>query len=265
MRFCSLFSGSSGNCLFAEERDTRILVDAGVSGRRIENALSAIGVPCDTVAAILITHEHQDHIFGAGILARRYGIPVYASRLTWQAIDEMKLTGKLPPESRRIIAAGEAFPVGDFTVTAYSIPHDAADPVAYTFCASGHKIAIATDIGHVTETVKENLFGSELVLIEANHDVGMLNAGRYPYPLKRRIAGEFGHLSNEAAAGLICELAERGTRKFILGHLSKENNYPRLAYETASMDLQVRKGLVCGRDVYLAVALRDRSSDVVEL
>ena len=236
-----------------------------MSGRRIETALSAIGVSCASVAGILITHEHQDHVSGAGILSRRYGIPVYANALTWQAIDEMKLMGKLPAENKRVIEAGNEFTVGTFTVTAYSIPHDAADPIAYTVSSGGHKIAVATDIGHVTETVKENLFGSDLVLIEANHDINMLNAGRYPYPLKRRILGEFGHLSNEAAASLICELAERGTRKFILGHLSGENNYPKLAYEAASMDLQIKEGLTCGQDVYLTVAFRDRASEVVEL
>lgn len=236
-----------------------------MSGRRIETALSAIGVSCASVAGILITHEHQDHINGAGILSRRYGIPVYANALTWKAIEDMKLMGKLPAENKRMIAAGEAFSVGTFSVTAYPVPHDAADPIAYTVSAGGHKIAVATDIGYVTETVKENLFGSELVLIEANHDINMLNAGRYPYPLKRRILGDHGHLSNEAAASLICELAERGTRKFILGHLSGENNYPKLAYETASMDLKLKKGLISGQDVYLTVAFRDRASEIVEL
>lgn len=264
MKFCSLFSGSSGNCLFVSDENTGILIDAGVSGRRIEDALSKIGERCEDISGILVTHEHSDHISGVGILSRRYGIPVYANELTWRAIDGQKLMGKLPFQSRRIISADADFNVGTLLVRAYSIPHDAADPVAYTVSSGGHKISVATDIGHVTEYIKSNLFGSELVLIESNHDVEMLKVGSYPYPLKRRILGDFGHLSNEAAAALICELAARGTKKFILGHLSKENNYPGLAYETVNSDLLIN-GFKSGLDVFVSVAARDHVGDVVVL
>ncbi len=263
-KFCSLFSGSSGNCLFAGDEKTKILIDAGVSGRRIEGALSQIGESCGALSAILVTHEHQDHIAGAGILARRYGIPVYATQKTWEAIDNEKLLGKLPNEYRRVVNTGESINMESIKIKAYHIPHDAADPVAYTLSSGGHKISIATDIGHVTEEIRKSLTGSELVLVEANHDVEMLRAGKYPYNLKRRILSDTGHLSNEAAAELICELVKKGTGKFILGHLSAENNYPKLAYQTVLAELKMR-GLSEIKDLYIAVADRDCVSEAVVL
>lgn len=263
-KFCSLFSGSSGNCLFVGDDDTKLLVDAGVSGRRIEGALAEIGESCSDLSAILVTHEHQDHIGGVGILARRYGIPVYANEKTWEAVDSEKLMGKLPQEHKRIIKAGEGFRVGSVRVKACPIPHDAADPIAYTLSSGGHKISIATDMGYVTDEIKQQLSGSELVLVEANHDVSMLQAGRYPYQLKRRILSDTGHLSNEAAAELICQLAKKGTKRFILGHLSAENNYPRLAYEAVRARLAIG-GFGDMKDIVLAVANRDCVSEAVVL
>lgn len=264
LKFCTLFSGSSGNCLFVGDGETNILIDAGVSGKRIEKALNDIGENCNTVSGILVTHEHQDHINGVGILSRRFCIPVYANEKTWEAIDRDKLLGKMPEENKRLINGAESVVIGTMRVKACKISHDAADPVAYTIISGGHKIGVATDMGFVSDDVRKHLQGCELALVEANHDVEMLKAGKYPYQLKRRILSDSGHLSNESAAELVHHLARQGTKRFILGHLSAENNYPRLAYEAVNSLLKI-KGYDTEREVFLAVAERDRPGEPIIL
>ncbi len=260
IKVCSLFSGSSGNCIFVSYDDTAILIDAGVSGRRIEAALAGIGESFDRIAGIFITHEHSDHITGAGILSRRYNIPIYANAVTWAAM--RSALGKVKKELVRYIELGQAITAGDITVKSFSIPHDAACPVGYNIFIMGKKLTIATDIGHMDNELLSNMEKSEMILLESNHDVEMLKTGRYPWPLKQRILGANGHLCNDIAGQVVAHLAKSGTKRFLLGHLSKENNFPELAYQTvcnALMDMQINPK----EDIYLEVALRDKTSKIM--
>ncbi|NLO99528.1 MAG: MBL fold metallo-hydrolase [Clostridiaceae bacterium] len=260
IKVCSLFSGSSGNCIFVSYNDTAILIDAGVSGRRIEAALADIGESFDKIAGIFITHEHSDHISGAGILSRRHNVPIYANADTWNAM--RPLLGKLKTEHIRYIEPGESATAGDITVKPFPIPHDAVCPVGYNIFVNGKKLTIATDIGHMDKELLTNLEKSEMILLESNHDVEMLKTGRYPWHLKQRILGEKGHLCNDIAGKVVAYLAKNGTKKFLLGHLSKENNFPELAYQTvcnALMEMQINPK----KDIYLEVALRDKASNVM--
>lgn len=261
IKFCSLYSGSSGNCIYLGTEKTHVLVDAGVSGVRIANVLREIEVAPENICAILVTHEHSDHIKGAGIFSRKYNVPIYAKAKTWQAM--RRELGKLSESNIRIID-DNAFSLGDFTVRSYSIPHDAADPVAYTFMASDKKISVATDIGCVTEEIYKNVIGSDIALIESNHDMTMLQNGKYPYHLKQRILSNHGHLSNDNAAVLATHLARKGTKHIYLGHLSHENNAPEIAFEATKSAL-VKCGFVVDKDVHVCVASREHFSEVTQL
>lgn len=232
MTFCPLYSGSSGNCSYVACGDTRLLIDAGKSGKMIAEALDDIGVDPATLNGLLITHEHSDHISGAGVLARRYHLPVYATAGTWAAMDG-KL-GRIAPEQRVVIDAQSDFYLGSLGIVPFSIPHDAADPVGYHLWAGSCSLSFATDIGHMTKSVFSEISGSSLVLLESNHDPNMLMCNdHYSAALKRRILGNRGHLSNDACAEVLVKLAESGVRNIILGHLSGENNTPELALNTS--------------------------------
>lgn len=257
LRFCPLFSGSSGNALYLGCGDTRLLVDAGMSGAKITAEMERVGLSPADLSGILITHEHSDHIAGAGILSRRYNLPIYANEGTWDAMRE-KL-GNINENNIRLFETGADFHIGSLDITPFAIPHDAAEPVGYSFFAGRSKLSIATDLGAVKESWLRHIEDSDLVLLESNHDVDMLKAGRYPYDLKRRILGSKGHLSNDAAGKAALQLVQRGVRNIILGHLSGENNFPELAYQSVCCALQA-EGVEPGRDVMLSVASRDGSS-----
>lgn len=259
IKFCSLFSGSSGNALFIGTEKTKLLIDAGLSGKRILEALCSIGESPAELSAILITHEHVDHVRGAGIVSRKQNVPIYANEATWQAM-ECGL-GPVKLENRCAFCTGEEFEIGDICIRPFAIPHDAAEPVGYNFFAQGKKITTATDIGHMNKELLPYIEGNDLLLLESNHDTEMLKVGPYPWPLKKRILGDHGHLSNEIAAKVIAYLAEKGGKRFILGHLSHENNFPELAYQTALNALN-EKQIVVGGDITLEVALRDRVGSV---
>lgn len=255
IKFCSLFSGSSGNALFIGTEKTKLLIDAGLSGKRILEALCSIGENPAELSAILISHEHIDHVRGAGILSRKQNVPIYANEATWCAME--KGLGPVKLENRLTFCTGEELEIGDICIKPFSIPHDAAEPVGYNFFVHGKKITTATDIGHMDDELLSHIEGNDLLLLESNHDIEMLKVGPYPWPLKKRIMGEHGHLSNEVAAEVITYLAERGGKHFILGHLSHENNFPELAYQTTFNALNEKK-IAVGCDVTLEVALRDR-------
>lgn len=262
IKFCSLYSGSSGNCLFVSDGKTKILIDAGLSGIRIIEALNSIGENPSELSAILVTHEHSDHTKGVGIVSRKFCVPIYANLGTFEGMKrELK---KIPDSNLKAFNTGVEFMIGEIGVRPFQIPHDANDPVGYSFFIDGKKITIATDIGHMNKTLLCELENSDAILLESNHDIQMLKVGPYPYPLKQRILGQNGHLSNEMAGKVVAYLAEKGTRCFMLGHLSKENNFPELAYQT-SLNALTEKGIAIGSDVSLEVVLRDRVGSILEL
>ena len=248
-----LFSGSSGNAVLVRSKDYALLVDAGVSGKRILEALSLYHQTGSTLSGILVTHEHVDHIRSVGMMARKFHLPVYASEGTWQAMAPM--IGDVSPALVREFSPETGFDVGDIHVTPFSIPHDAAQPVGFTFETNKKKTALCTDVGAMNEKIFLRLGGSEEVLIESNYDIVMLQKGPYPYHLKKRILGENGHLSNKEAATVCARLACLGTKKIILGHLSHENNTPQLAFEAARLYIE-NCGMEVGRDIKLSVANR---------
>lgn len=262
VKFCSLFSGSSGNSLFIGTSRARILIDAGLSAKKIIQAICSIGENPSELSAILVSHEHSDHIRGAGITSRKFNVPIYANERTWEAMEQE--IGPISLENKLYFQTGEEFTIEDIGVKAFNIPHDAAEPVGFNFFIDDKKITTATDIGHMNRNLLNCLMESDLLLLESNHDVEMLKVGPYPWVLKKRILGDQGHLSNEMAGKVIAYLAENGSKKFLLGHLSRENNFPELAYQTVYNAL-MEKQICAGTDIMLEVALRDRVGKVIEL
>lgn len=262
--FCPLRSGSSGNALLVQAGDTRVLVDAGLSGRSVERALSEIGAPPETLGAILITHEHSDHIAGVGVLSKRYGLPVYASEGTWLAMEHKPCVAGVSPQNRRAFRPGQDFYIRDLAVAPFSTPHDAAEPVGYALLYRGRKLCVATDLGHIAQGWMRALDHADLALIEANHDPDLLRRSRYPEALKRRILGKRGHLSNADCGAALVKLAEAGVTNVVLGHLSAETNLPELAFETVRASLEAG-GLRVGQDLRVGLAWRDRIGGIYEI
>jgi len=229
MRLCTIVSGSSGNCAYVGAGDQHFLVDAGISGKRAREGLSQLKLP--NPSAIFITHEHSDHIAGAGVIARRFGIPIYATPLTWRYFIRHKRLGPLDESQAKHIIPGQPIVIGKTKITAFDVPHDASQPVGYIFEHGGKKIAATTDLGYATDTVLASLKNCNALLIESNHDIEMLEKGRYHALLKERVASPRGHLSNVACGQLIKEIAWEGLSHVVLGHLSEENNTPMLAYD----------------------------------
>lgn len=261
--FCPLFSGSSGNALFIGAGDTRVLIDAGMPGRSIENALKEIGVLPETLSAIAVTHEHSDHVKGVGILSRKYHLPVYANERTWNAM--ARAVGEIAPRNRRMFENETDFFIGDLALYPFTIPHDAADPVGYRVFYGGRSVATATDMGYMKKGVLKTLSGTDVLLLESNHDPDLLMQNpRYSLYLKQRILGNHGHLSNEASASALLELCGTGVRQVLLGHLSAENNTPELALSTAA-DTLSRAGVRLNEEISVGLAWRDRVSRKFEI
>ena len=249
--FVSLISGSSGNASLISDGRTRLLIDCGMSGIKLKEALAAIDLQPESINALLLTHDHIDHVKGAGVVSRRYNIPVYATEGTHSAMD----AGKIADENIKIIKDGAAFEAGSIGVIPFAIPHDAKEPVGFTFSVGEEKYSIATDIGKMTRGILDSIAGSKKVLLESNHDVEMLKTGSYPFPLKQRILGDLGHLSNENAAKTALYLVQNGTEHIMLGHLSKENNRPEIAM-LETYNLLSASGVDVGKDATLQVADR---------
>ena len=263
MELCSIASGSSGNCICVGTDACHLLVDAGISGKRIEAGLNAIDLKTEEMQGILITHEHGDHIAGLGVLARRYGLPLYATAGTIAAVKRTASVGKIDETLFREVHAGEKFEVGDMTVEPIAISHDAAEPVAYKMTQPGKSMAVMTDLGKYDDNIVEKLRNLVVLLLEANHDVHMLQVGSYPYPLKQRILGERGHLSNELSGRLLGEVLHDHFKTVVLGHLSKENNYAELAYETVRLEVTMGENPYRGDDFPMYVAKRDEPSQMI--
>ena len=263
MRFCSIASGSSGNCIYVGSENTHVLVDTGISGKKMEAGLNSLDLTGRDLDGILITHEQSDHIKGLGVISRKYGIPIYTTGGTVDAMARTNALGKIPDEIFHEIKEDESFEIGDLTVKPFSIPHDAAQPVGYRLECEGRSVGIATDLGKYNDYIIENLQNLDALLLEANHDIRMLQVGRYPYYLKQRILGERGHLSNENAGRLLCRLLHDNMKSIFLGHLSRENNYEELAYETVCSEVTLGDNPYKSKDFRIQVAKRDLISDVV--
>lgn len=261
MRFCPLYSGSSGNVSFAEGGGTRLLIDAGLPGKTVAAALESRGVDPRTINGILITHDHSDHVAGVGVFARRYKTPVYANAATARAMTGV--TGAIPGALMRVFETGRDFYINSLNVYPFPIPHDAAEPVGFCLADGEAKLTAMTDIGVFNDDLFAAAAGSGLVLIEANHDVEMLKCGGYPYPLKRRILGPEGHLSNDGCAVALIRLYGTGVRRAVLAHLSLDNNYEALALATVREAL--RAADIPDGDFLISLAHRDAVGDMFVL
>ena len=229
----SLFSSSKGNCTYVCSENTKILVDIGVSTKRLVESLNSLEISPEEIQGILITHEHSDHIKGIKVFSKKYNVPVFASKKTWPTLVSLELDNSLKND----FEPNKSFLIGDILVTPFSIPHDAIDPCGFNLICQGEKVTVATDIGHITPKLLNSFENSNAILLESNHDINMLRAGNYPYLLKQRIIGNYGHLSNLSSAETVEYLIKKGTKKFILAHLSEDNNMPSLALETVKSRL----------------------------
>ncbi|WP_408071035.1 MBL fold metallo-hydrolase [Butyrivibrio sp. JL13D10] len=265
MRLASLSSGSSGNSIYVGSDTTHILVDTGCSKKRIVEGLSKLDLSLDDIDAIFVTHEHSDHIAGLHTILKKHDIPVFATKGTIQGIRNSDKKGEMLSSEFREIRADEKVSVKDIIINPMSIMHDALEPVGYRISYGNKKVAIATDLGCYDEYTVDCLKGLDAVLIEANHDVRMLQSGPYPYLLKKRILGEKGHLSNEKSGELLCRILHDNLKGILLGHLSKENNLPELAYETVRVEIEMGENPYHGNDFPITVAARNELSAVIEV
>ena len=263
MKFCSLYSGSSGNSIFIASDNTRVLIDAGLAGKKIDEALKHIGEEASSIDGIFITHEHIDHIKGVGVLSRKYDIPIYANDNTWAVME--KNIGKIKEHNIRIMDRRSSITINDLEIRSFNIPHDAIAPVGYTVSYAGKSASVVTDFGVFTEEIRDNIIDSDIILLESNHDVNMLRMGPYPYKLKLRVLGENGHLSNEDCGSAIVSLLKNDKKKqIVLGHLSGTNNHPDLAYQTV-VDVLSANGIRPGDNVILQLASRHNPSEIILL
>lgn len=251
-RFCTLFSGSSGNSTYIGTEHEGVLVDIGKNAKQTTTSLSELGLSPECVKAVFITHEHIDHVAGLRVFCNKHKIPVYATLGTLQALEESgHLKGDFP-----VFQITDYADIGDFHIRCFNTLHDSADSCGYTIeLPNGIKTAVATDLGVVTDEVEEALIGSKTLLLESNHDINMLQTGPYPYCLKRRILSENGHLCNDDAAKTVLKLAMNGAEHILLGHLSSENNYPDLAFQTTKSVMD-SAGVLLDKDYTLTVASR---------
>ena len=257
-RFINLYSGSSGNCSFIESDNSKILIDCGASCKKTEEALNLYNTSLSDIDAILITHEHSDHIKGLATTSKKFNIPIYANKKT---MDNIKLD--LSNSELVNFKTNQDFDINDLKIHSFSIPHDAADPCGFSVYNKDKKISIATDIGHMTTNIIKNLEGSDFLLLEANYSPELLRYSRYPYLLKQRIVGPNGHLSNDESGNTISSLLKSDVKNIMLGHLSKENNFPELAYQTV-MESLINKGANTSK-FKLSVADRDKPNDAIEI
>lgn len=256
MIFCSLYSGSSGNSTFISSLNSKILIDAGLSGKHIENALKAINEDPSSIDGIFVTHEHIDHIKAVGVLSRRYDIPIYASEGTWKSMK--RSLGKVKDENIKVICKN-SIEVKDMEICPFDLPHDASEPFGYSVKSMGKVVTVATDIGYITQEMEERLKESDIILLESNHDVELLKMGPYPYTLKRRILSKHGHLSNEDCGKGIIGIYKGKPIKVILGHLSSTNNFPELAIKTV-VDIVEESKIMNNKDIFISLADRHNPS-----
>ena len=261
LNFCSLYSGSSGNSLFVDTGKTKILVDCGTSFKKITTALTSLNYDISDIDAILVTHEHIDHVQSLGNASKKFNIPVYTNLETFNAMP--KQTEKIALNNQNIIEVGKEFTIGDLAINSFSIPHDAANPCGFNIYNNKSKLTVATDIGHMNNEIISNIKNSSFVLLEANYDPEILKCSKYPYTLKQRISGPKGHLSNATAGKTIAELTKSDLKEVVLGHLSKENNFPELAYQTVIDELCSSN--VDYNELKISVANRNAPSKIIKI
>lgn len=238
MRFSVLASGSTGNAFYIESGETKLLVDAGLSGIQIEKLFAEINVDPKDLTGMLVTHEHSDHIKGVGVLARKYNLPIYANEKTWRAMSGS--IGKIKAEQKFEFKTNSVKTFGDIDVESFEVSHDAAEPMFFTFHKGEKKVALVTDLGYVSERIKKTIEDADAYIFEANHDVEMLRMGRYPWSVKRRILGDSGHVSNEDCGIALSDVIGNKTKRIYLAHLSQDNNMKDLARMTVDQELQKR-------------------------
>ncbi|GLI07850.1 MULTISPECIES: MBL fold metallo-hydrolase [Paenibacillus] len=238
IRFCVLGSGSTGNATVVATEEGKVLIDAGLSAKKIDQLLKERGMSASELDAIVVTHEHADHIKGLGAVARKYDLPVYANEKTWAELDRQ--IGEIAEENRCVMKTGEMLEFGSLQVESYGISHDAAEPVGYCFYHEEEKLSVATDLGYMSSKVKEKIQDSDVLVLESNHDIEMLRMGRYPWNIKRRILSDVGHLSNEAAGIGLVDVMTAKTKRVYLAHLSRDHNLMDLARLTVNSMVEER-------------------------
>lgn len=262
MRFSILASGSTGNSLYIETEEHAFLVDAGMSGKKVENLLASIDRSMEQIDGIFVTHEHSDHIKGIGVLARKYKTPIYANEKTWQAMNG--LVGEIPLDQRFHFDMETVKTFGSLDIQSFAVSHDAADPMFYTFNANRRKLAVITDTGYVSDRMKGHIKGADSFVFESNHDVSMLQMGRYPWSIKRRILSDVGHVSNEDAAVAMSEVVGQKETQIYLAHLSLDNNMKDLARMSVSQTLE-DCGIRAGEFVHLHDTDAETATELVEV
>lgn len=260
MRFSVLASGSTGNAIYIENEKHAFLVDAGFSAKKLESLMAGIDRSLKQIDGIFVTHEHSDHIKGIGVIARKYGMPIYANEKTWKAMDGN--VGAIPLEQRFQFDMDTVQSFGSLDVQSFAVSHDAADPMFYVFHENGRKLAIITDTGYVSDRMKGIIQGADSFVFESNHDVSMLQMGRYPWSVKRRILSDVGHVSNEDAAVAMSEVVEEKETRIYLSHLSKDNNMKDLARMSVSQTLETC-GILTGEYVHLYDTDADKPTELV--
>lgn len=260
MRFSVLASGSSGNAIYIENDEHSFLVDAGFSAKKMESLMAGIDRSMKQVDGIFVTHEHSDHIKGIGVVARKYGLPIYANEKTWQAMDG--LVGNIPLDQRFQFDMETVKSFGSLDVQSFAVSHDAVDPMFYIFHENDRKLVVITDTGYVSDRMKGHIRGADSFVFESNHDVSMLQMGRYPWSVKRRILSDVGHVSNEDAAVAMSEVVEQKETHIYLSHLSKDNNMKDLARMSVTQTLQTC-GIMTGEYVHLHDTDADQPTELV--
>ncbi len=263
MEFCSIASGSSGNCIFVATDKASVLIDAGISKKRIEQGLAQIDHSPKDLDAILITHEHTDHIQGLKVFLHSYELPVYCTAGTMKELKEKHLTDEIDEALLHVIVPDQSFSISDLSILPFHVSHDAADPVAFHFQSEAKKIAVVTDLGYYDDYTVDHLKNLDAVMVESNHDINMLQVGKYPYYLKQRILGLKGHLSNDSAGRLISEILHDKMQRIVLGHLSKENNYEPLAKETVASEIARADNPYKGNDFPITIASRYEPTELI--
>lgn len=248
MRFSVLASGSTGNAIYVENDEHSFLVDAGLSGKKMEQLFAKIGRDMKNLSGILVTHEHSDHIKGLGVVARKYKVPIFANEKTWTAMND--LIGKVPEDQRFLFNMETVQSFGSLDIESFAVSHDAVDPMFYIFHENGRKLVIITDTGYVSDRMKGLIRGADSFVFESNHDIGMLQMGRYPWSIKRRILSDVGHVCNEDAAVAMSEVVFEKPTQIYLSHLSKDNNMKDLARMSVTQTLQ-SCGIITGEFVHL--------------